>query len=146
LVCDEHALLALWMDTPRHLAPVQASQRLPEGHALLTVACQQLDEYFAKTRTRFDLPLKPQGTLFQQSVWQALLQIPYGETRSYGAQAKALGDEKAVRAVAAANGQNPIGIVIPCHRVIAANGALTGYAGGLDRKAWLLRHEVPGLF
>jgi len=103
----------------------------------------QLDEYFAGTRTEFDLQLNPQGTEFQQKVWKELLNIPYNSTRTYLEQSKAIGDVKAIRAVASANGKNPIWIVIPCHRVIGSDGSLTGYAGGIWRKKWLLDHENP---
>lgn len=103
----------------------------------------QLDEYFAGTRTAFDLKLNPQGTEFQQKVWKELLNIPFNKTRTYLEQTKAIGDVKAIRAVASANGKNPIWIVIPCHRVIGSDGSLTGYAGGLWRKKWLLDHENP---
>ncbi len=109
--------------------------------ALLAQARQQLTEYFAGSRTTFDLPLEPGGTPFQQSVWDALRTIPYGTTTSYGAIARRLGDVRATRAVGAANGQNPIPIVVPCHRVVGARGELTGFGGGLDRKRWLLEHE-----
>jgi methylated-DNA-[protein]-cysteine S-methyltransferase len=108
---------------------------------LLRQAMDQLTAYFAGTRTAFDLPLTPQGTPFQQRVWTALQAIPYGQITSYGALADTLGDPKSVRAVAAANGANPLAILIPCHRVLAGDGKLTGYAGGLHRKEWLLRHE-----
>ena len=101
----------------------------------------QLDEYFAGTRKEFDLKLNPQGTVFQQSVWDELLNIPFGRTRSYLEQTKQLGDVKTIRAVASANGKNPIWIVIPCHRVVGSDGSLTGYAGGIWRKKWLLEHE-----
>ena len=101
----------------------------------------QLDEYFAGKRTRFTLPLYPQGTDFQQSVWDALQQVGYGHTTSYGQIAKQLGKPAASRAVGAANGANPIPIVIPCHRVIGASGKLTGFGGGLPTKQWLLAHE-----
>ena len=104
-------------------------------------ARRQLEEYFAGERTDFDLPLAPVGTPFQQDVWRALREIPYGVTTSYAAIAVRIGRPSAVRAVGAANGRNPIGLVVPCHRVIGANGKLVGYAGGLDRKAWLLDHE-----
>ncbi len=102
---------------------------------------QQLREYFEGTRTEFQLKLNPVGTEFQQKVWCALLQIPYGKTLSYQQLTQQLGDPKAIRAVAAANGKNPLWIIIPCHRVIGSNGDLTGYAGGLWRKKWLLTHE-----
>ena len=113
---------------------------------LLADARRQLTEYFASERTTFDLPLKPAGTPFQLRVWEALLRIPYGETASYGALARELGepgqDFRLARAVGAANGRNPIAIVVPCHRVIGANGSLTGYAGGLECKRALLDLEV----
>ena len=103
----------------------------------------QLDEYFQGNRTRFDLKLNPHGTDFQKKVWNELLNIPFGKTRSYLEQTKKIGDPKAIRAVAAANGKNPIWIIIPCHRVIGSDGSLTGYAGGIWRKKWLLEHENP---
>lgn len=101
----------------------------------------QLKEYFAKDRKTFELSLKPAGTDFQQSVWNELHNIPFGKTTTYARQAAKLGDLKAIRAVGTANGKNPISIVTPCHRVIGSNGSLTGYAGGLDKKEWLLKHE-----
>ena len=107
-------------------------------------AVRQLDGYFAGALTAFDLPLAPQGTPFQLAVWQALRRIPYGETVSYGDLARAIGRPTAVRAVGAANGRNPLPIVIPCHRVIGANGDLTGFGGGLDTKAALLALERTG--
>lgn len=103
----------------------------------------QLEEYFNGIRTEFDLKLNPNGTDFQNSVWDELKNIPYGKTRSYMEQTKKLGNLKAIRAVASANGKNQISIVIPCHRVIGSDGSLTGYAGGLWRKKWLLEHENP---
>lgn len=103
----------------------------------------QLEEYFNGVRTEFDLKLNPNGTDFQNSVWDELKNIPYGKTRSYMEQTKKLGNLKAIRAVASANGKNQISIVIPCHRVIGSDGSLTGYAGGLWRKKWLLEHENP---
>lgn len=102
----------------------------------------QLDEYFAGTRQQFDLPLHPAGTAFQQKVWQQLIQIPFGETITYLHMAKRLGNVKSIRAAASANGKNPLAILIPCHRVVGADGKLTGYAGGLHRKQWLLEHEA----
>ena len=102
----------------------------------------QLDEYFAGTRQQFDLPLNPSGTAFQQKVWQQLIQIPFGETITYLHMAKRLGNVKSIRAAASANGKNPLAIIIPCHRVVGADGKLTGYAGGLHRKQWLLEHEA----
>ncbi|NJY61545.1 methylated-DNA--[protein]-cysteine S-methyltransferase [Salinimicrobium sp. CDJ15-81-2] len=106
-----------------------------------TEAIEQLEEYFAGQRKEFNLKLNPQGTEFQKKVWQALLNIPYGRTASYMELSKEIGDPLAIRAVAAANGKNPLWILIPCHRVIGSDGSLTGYAGGLWRKKWLLEHE-----
>jgi methylated-DNA-[protein]-cysteine S-methyltransferase len=110
-------------------------------HSLLEAAKRQLDEYFAGKRERFDLPLEPDGTEFQRSVWNALLEIPFGVTCSYSDIAKRLGNPKGLRAVGAANGQNPIPIIIPCHRVIGRDGSMTGFGGGLERKRWLLTLE-----
>ncbi|NKI31092.1 methylated-DNA--[protein]-cysteine S-methyltransferase [Croceivirga thetidis] len=110
---------------------------------VLEDAVHQLQEYFEGKRQEFDLNLNPQGTDFQKRVWDALLNIPFGKTTSYLQLSKELGDVKAIRAVAAANGKNPLWIVVPCHRVIGSNGDLTGYAGGLHRKKWLLEHESP---
>jgi methylated-DNA-[protein]-cysteine S-methyltransferase len=109
----------------------------------LKEAASQLQDYFNGKRTSFDFKLNPQGTEFQQKVWQALLDIPFGKTVSYMDITKKLGDVKAIRAVASANGKNPLWIVVPCHRVIGTDGSLTGYAGGLWRKKWLLEHENP---
>ncbi len=118
----------------------ETSIKIPE---CLKDCVTQLDEYFQKKRTTFNLKLNPQGTDFQKEVWKALQQIPYAKTRSYLKQSEAMGNVKAIRAVASANGKNPIWIVIPCHRVIGSDGSLTGYAGGLWRKRWLLEHENP---
>jgi methylated-DNA-[protein]-cysteine S-methyltransferase len=119
---------------------IAASTVIPE---LLEDAVYQLQEYFEGTRDSFSLTLNPNGTDFQKRVWNALQDIPYGKTVSYLGLSKTLGDVKAIRAVAAANGKNPLWIVIPCHRVIGSDGSLTGYAGGLHRKKWLLNHESP---
>ncbi len=108
---------------------------------VIAQAKTQLERYFDGELTEFDLPLDMGGTAFQQSVWQQLLSIPFGATSSYSEIASRLNHPKAVRAVGAANGQNPVAIIVPCHRVIGKGGGLTGYAGGLQRKAWLLRHE-----
>ena len=108
---------------------------------MLDRAAEQLREYFDGTRRVFDLPLAPEGTAFQRIAWRALEAIPYAETRSYGEQARAIGRPAASRAVGAANGKNPISIIVPCHRVIGASGDLTGYGGGMDAKRWLLAHE-----
>lgn len=114
----------------------------PSGpHPLLETLAYQLDEYWAGRLRNFSIPLDLQGSPFQQKVWQGLLSIPWGRTRTYLEQARALGDEKAIRAVAAANGRNPVAIVVPCHRVIGSDGSLTGYAAGIDRKRRLLELE-----
>lgn len=109
----------------------------------LQEAVSQLNDYFLGKRTDFDFKLNPKGTDFQQRVWKELLEIPFGKTMSYLELSKKLGDVKAIRAVASANGKNPLWIVVPCHRVIGTDGSLTGYAGGLWRKKWLLEHENP---
>lgn len=139
LVVDEGLLLGC------HFANADA---LPEPtprakDALLDETRRQLDAWFAKKRTTFALPLAPRGTDFQRAVWNALRTIPFGETASYLELAKKVGNAKAVRAVGGANGANPIPIIIPCHRVIGANGSLTGFGGGLERKRFLLEHESP---
>ena len=110
---------------------------------VLEDAVYQFQEYFEGKRKTFDLKINLQGTDFQKRVWQGLLEIPYGKTTSYLELSKTLGDVKAIRAVASANGKNPLWIIVPCHRVIGSNGDLTGYAGGLHRKKWLLEHESP---
>lgn len=124
--------------------PAQQPPDVPRGSsALLDAAARQLAAYLAGDREAFDLPLAPAGTAFQLRVWEALRAIPYGATCSYGALADAIGRGPAAsRAVGMANGKNPLAIVVPCHRVIGASGALTGYAGGLDAKRWLLAHEA----
>ena len=124
---------------------------LSEGNLSKTIplelqeAAAQLSDYFDGKRQDFNLKLNPKGTDFQQKVWQELLQIPFGKTISYLDLSKKLGDVKAIRAVASANGKNPLWIVVPCHRVIGTDGSLTGYAGGLWRKKWLLEHEKPSI-
>lgn len=116
----------------------ELSEIIPE---MLLNCVIQLKEYFNETRKAFDLKLNPTGTTFQKKVWNQLLTIPYGKTISYLELSKQLGDVKAIRAVASANGKNPLWIIVPCHRVIGSDGSLTGYAGGLHRKQWLLNHE-----
>ncbi|WP_137861649.1 MULTISPECIES: methylated-DNA--[protein]-cysteine S-methyltransferase [unclassified Sphingomonas] len=141
LVASDAGLVAiLWEnDSPDRVKLGAATG--DSGHPVLIAAESQLREYFAGTRTRFDLPLDFRGTDFQKSVWAELLAIPFGETRSYGEIAAKLGRPKASRAVGAANGRNPISIVAPCHRVIGSTGKLTGFAGGLDAKEYLLALE-----
>ena len=141
LVAHDHALVAVMWDNEDHKRVRFAELVENQQHPMLHQVKQQLKEYFAGQRQQFDLPLDFQGTAFQQQVWQALLQIPYGETRSYKQIAFQLGNEKAVRAVGAANGKNPISIIAPCHRVIGSGGALVGFAGGLDKKQILLSLE-----
>lgn len=116
------------------------SDSIPE---VLKPAVRQLEEYFNNSRKDFDLQLAPEGTAFQKKVWERLQTIPFGKTTSYQKMANELGDPKVIRAAASANGKNPIAIIIPCHRVIGSDGSLTGYAGGLHRKKWLLEHESP---
>ena len=130
----------LWPGDDPARVRIAATTERPE-HAVLVMAVVQLNEYFDGERTDFDVPLDPVGTEFQRAAWEALRTIPYGTTVSYGEQAERVGDRRKARAVGAANGRNPISIVVPCHRVVGANGALTGFAGGTDTKAWLLAHE-----
>ena len=113
-----------------------------ESTPYLEICAKQLDQYFKGERKVFEIVLEPEGTDFQKKVWNELLNVSFGETKSYLEIADALGDPKVIRAAAAANGQNPIAIIIPCHRIIGTDGSLTGYAGGLWRKKWLLNHEV----
>lgn len=141
LVASDVGLRAvLWPgDRPQRVA--HADTVANPSHPMLVMATTQLAEYFAGTRSSFDVPLDPVGTDFQQAAWTALRAIPYAHTESYGEQAERMGDRRKARAVGAANGRNPISIIVPCHRVVGANGALTGFAGGVDTKAWLLDHE-----
>lgn len=139
LAADESGLQQLLMDIDGK--PWRIAEDWRSATDELDEVCKQLDEYFAGSRQRFELRLAPQGTAFQLAVWQALLRIPYGQTSSYSALATEIERPTAVRAVGAANGANPIAIIIPCHRVIGRDGSLTGYAGGLPRKALLLKLE-----
>ncbi len=141
LVASEKGLAAiLWEnDNPQRVR--SQSEREDRGNTILLKTEQQLNEYFAGTRESFSVPLDFEGTAFQKTVWKALLTIPYGETRTYGQIAKQIGNERAMRAVGAASGKNPISIIAPCHRVIGASGELTGFAGGLEIKALLLNLE-----
>jgi methylated-DNA-[protein]-cysteine S-methyltransferase len=144
VVADGDAIVAIWFEAEVADSPAALDRTVEAGageHAILDRAIEQLEEYFRGERTEFELPLAPQGTPFQQKAWLALREIPFGETITYGEQARRLGDPNKSRAVGAANGKNPIPIVVPCHRVVGANGHLTGYAGGLGTKAWLLDHE-----
>jgi len=147
-----------FMDTPIGTLEIRASdlgvskvtfhepeQRISNKNDITDQCKQQLEEYFAGKRKSFDLHLDQNGTDFQKSVWVCLLQMPFGQTASYQDIAIRINNPKSVRAVGAANGKNPIGIIVPCHRIIGSNQTLTGYAGGLDRKAWLLKHEGVNL-
>ena len=138
-VADEGALAGLYMSEQRHLPGPERFG--PRDDRLLPALREQLAAYFSGELRRFDLPLATAGTPFQCDVWSALRDIPYGTTCTYGDLAAALGRPTAVRAVGAANGRNPVCLVVPCHRVVGVAGALTGYAGGVERKAWLLAHE-----
>ena len=135
IIGDENGVQEIKVDDP-----TKESSEIPE---VLQSAILQLQQYFSGKRESFDLQLNPKGTDFQKKVWEELKNIPYGATVSYLELSRKLGDEKAIRAVAAANGKNPLWIVVPCHRVIGSNGSLTGYAGGLHRKKWLLDLENP---
>ena len=135
-------------DAIKMVSFIDREERETEGVLPLTVRnCKkQLREYFDGKRTEFNVPLAPEGTDFQKEVWETLLDIPFGTTSTYAKQSVKLGDIKKIRAVGSANGKNPIAVIVPCHRVIGTDGSLTGYAGGLDKKEWLLRHEnsMPG--
>ena len=134
-------IAGIWFEGQKHMPDTAAWPEQPE-HPVLAQAVAQLQQYFAGQRTSFDLPLALQGgTAFQQSVWQALLAIPRGGTTSYGMLGRRIGRPAAIRAVGAAVGRNPLSVVVPCHRVIGADGSLTGYAGGLERKTALLQLE-----
>lgn len=141
LIADDDGLVAiLWENDPPNRVRLEPTREDPD-HPVLAATARQLTEYFGGERTAFDLPLAPRGTAFQQAVWRELVAIPFGETRSYADLARTLGQPTATRAVGAANGRNPLSIVAPCHRVVGSNGALTGFAGGLAAKRWLLDHE-----
>lgn len=133
---DENGITKIWVLNEE----IPVTKKIP---AVLKDAAQLLSEYFDGKRDTFDFLLNPRGTDFQKKVWKALLEIPFGKTTSYQELSIKLGDVKAIRAVASANGKNPLWVVVPCHRVIGSDGSLTGYAGGLWRKKWLLEHETP---
>lgn len=138
IAADDAALLRVVLPDERGPRP---SEHTSAGHPVLDRAAEQLEEWFGGDRRSFDLPLRAEGTPFQQQVWTALGTIPYGVVWSYGELARQIGRPRAVRAVGAANGRNPLPIVVPCHRVVGASGELIGYGGGLRAKAWLLDHE-----
>lgn len=139
LVSSEEALVALYVND--ELMPKKDFAKKNETHKILTLAEQQLNEYFDGRRKIFDLPLNPEGTEFQNKAWKALAKIPYGQIWSYGKQAEYLKAPKAQRAVGGANGKNPIPVIIPCHRVIGSTGKLTGFSGGMSMKVYLLKLE-----
>ncbi|WP_211315187.1 methylated-DNA--[protein]-cysteine S-methyltransferase [Photobacterium lipolyticum] len=136
---NDHGLLGVWFQT--QTTQPDTLGKLDSEHPVLKQAVSEFQEYFAGTRQIFKVPLAATGTEFQQKVWQALTTIPFGTTWSYQDLANVIGNPKAVRAVGLANGKNPISIIVPCHRVIGKNGKLTGYAGGIERKERLLKHE-----
>lgn len=140
LIGSRGALSALHFDNAERLGAL--TRELTEQAGAFAAPIRQLDEYFAGERTEFELELAPRGTEFQMQVWQALREIPYGQTRSYGQIAQAIGRPKAARAVGSANNKNPLAVIVPCHRVVGSSGKMVGYAGGLDRKSWLLSHEA----
>lgn len=139
LVGDDEALSGLYMHEQRHRPPVPTD--CERNERVFREARKQLEAYFAGKLQRFELALAGEGSAFQRRVWRALQSIPFGRTESYGELARRIGNPRASRAVGLANGRNPIGIIVPCHRVVGANGSLTGYGGGLTRKQWLLEHE-----
>jgi len=141
LVSNGEALTDLHMTAGKYVPIINNDWVRDERLPLFTQTKRELDAYFQGKLRAFTMPLAPQGTDFQKRAWIALTKIPYGETRTYGQQARIVGQPAAVRAIGAANGKNPIGIIVPCHRVIGANGTLTGYAGGLHNKEFLLKLE-----
>ena len=144
LVASDKGLVAILWENDRP-SRVRLGELVEDGgHPVLVETERQLGEYFAGRRREFSVALDMRGTRFQRDVWEALLAIPFGETRSYGQLARQLGNQRATRAVGAANGRNPVSIIVPCHRVIGSSGKLTGFAGGLDVKAWLLNLEDAG--
>ncbi|HVY26016.1 MAG TPA: methylated-DNA--[protein]-cysteine S-methyltransferase [Polyangiaceae bacterium] len=139
LIGNGEALSGLYMQEQRHRPPLP--QGCERNDRLFRDVREQLQAYFAGKLQQFDVSLASDGSPFQRTVWKALCKIPFGETESYGGLARRIGNPAASRAVGLANGKNPIGIIVPCHRVVGANGSLTGYGGGIERKKWLLEHE-----
>jgi methylated-DNA-[protein]-cysteine S-methyltransferase len=140
VIASDDGLVGVYLPDQRGVPPLDAE--IVERHPLLDRAVTQLGEYFAGARRTFELSLAPRGTDMQRLVWGALARIPFGARRSYGELAQAIGRPRAARAVGAANARNPLSVIVPCHRVIGATGGLTGYAGGLHAKRWLLDHEA----
>ncbi|MGS0743590.1 methylated-DNA--[protein]-cysteine S-methyltransferase [Glaciimonas sp. GG7] len=144
IAATDAGVSGVYFENHRHFKGKDGWIAAPE-HPHVKRACQQLDDYFAGSRQQFDLPLDLRGTAFQRAVWEALIAIPFGQSTTYGDHAAGIGKARAVRAVGTAIGRNPVSIIVPCHRVLGASGALTGYAGGLECKAFLLRHEASVL-
>lgn len=144
-VANHHGLKAVYMSEHKRRPSLDAlgTPVLAVDNPFLAAAVEQLGQYFAGTRKNFDVPLAPAGNDFQQRVWAALVTIPFGESRSYGDLAQMFGNRSMAQAVGSANGRNPISIIVPCHRVVGADGSLVGYAGGLERKEFLLELENP---
>ncbi len=142
IASDAGIRAVLWPKEPEGRVRLDEPVRPAGEHPIARATARQLTEYFAGERTEFDLPLDPTGTEFQQACWSALRRIPYGATAGYAEQAAMIGKPTAARAVGAADGRNPISIIVPCHRVVASDGSLTGFAGGLEIKRWLLDHEA----
>jgi methylated-DNA-[protein]-cysteine S-methyltransferase len=141
LAATDTALTGIWFDGQRHQPPIGTEWRRRRDVPILRRAAVQLTEYFAGERAHFELALAPSGTPFQRAVWDAIATVPLGATIAYRELATRAGRPESIRAAGAATGRNPLSIVIPCHRIVGADGTLTGYAGGLERKRWLLEHE-----
>ena len=143
LVANGDALCGVYFDGQKYLPAIDPAWQEDSGSAILRTAHNQLDQYFAGSRKRFELPLEPNGTSFQRAVWNAIAQVPWGETLTYAELASRAGRPGSARAAGAATGRNPLSIIVPCHRIVGSDGSLTGYAGGLDRKQKLLALERP---
>ena len=143
LVANESELIGIYFEKHRHMPKMQKTWTLNPRHPVLLQAEKQLKEYFAGKRDTFSIPMNFAGTDFQKKIWKEIAQIPFGKTISYGELARKAGKPKAIRAAGAATGRNPVSIIVPCHRVLGKNNAITGYAGGLDRKRHLLALENP---
>lgn len=143
LVANGDALCGVYFENQKYLPPIDPAWQEDDRSAVLRAARRELDQYFAGSRKVFDLPLAPKGTSFQRAVWNAIAQVPWGETLTYAELASRAGHPGSARAAGAATGRNPLSIIVPCHRIVGSNGSLTGYAGGLDRKQKLLALERP---
>ena len=143
LVANGDTLCGVYFDDQKYLPPIDPAWQEGDDSAVLRAARSQLDQYFAGSRKHFELPLAPRGTPFQRAVWNAIAQVPWGETLTYAELASRAGRPGSARAAGAATGRNPLSIIVPCHRIVGSDGSLTGYAGGLDRKQKLLALERP---